>query len=109
AVGSRIANEDIPPPQGVVQEAVKTAFEGAGVAWDVVNRLVQKESGWDITADNGTAQGLFQVKGGSMDWRENIQQGLDHWLEAGRVATNALGGKVPTPADQYVVYQQGAG
>jgi hypothetical protein len=67
-----------------------------------------KESGWDTEADNGTAQGVFQVKGFNGSWQENVQAGLDHWLEAGRGARAALG-REPTPADQYVMYQQGAG
>jgi hypothetical protein len=67
-----------------------------------------KESGWDTEADNGTAQGVFQVKNFTGSWEDNVQAGLDHWLAAGRGARAALG-RAPTPADQYVMYQQGAG
>ena len=96
------------PPRTDVQTHARTTFEAAGVPWEVTNRLAMKESGWDTEADNGTAQGVFQVKGFSGSWRENVQAGLDHWLEAGRGARAALG-REPTPADQYVMYQQGAG
>lgn len=99
---------EAPPPRTDVQTHARTTFEAAGVPWDVTNRLAMKESGWDTEADNGTAQGVFQVKGFNGSWQENVQAGLDHWLEAGRGARAALG-REPTPADQYVMYQQGAG
>lgn len=101
-------NREVAPPRTEVQTHARTAFEAAGVPWEVTNRLAMKESGWDTEADNGTAQGVFQVKGFNGSWQENVQAGLDHWLEAGRGARAALG-REPTPADQYVMYQQGAG
>lgn len=96
------------PPRTEVQTFARTTFESAGVPWEVTNRLAMKESNWDIEADSGTAQGVFQIKGFNGSWEENVQAGLDHWLEAGRGARAALG-RAPTPADQYVMYQQGAG
>ena len=96
------------PPRTEVQTFARTTFESAGVPWEVTNRLAMKESRWDTEADNGTAQGVFQIKGFNGSWEENVQAGLDHWLEAGRGARAALG-REPTPADQYVMYQQGAG
>lgn len=101
-------NRETAPPRTEVQTHARTTFEAAGVPWEVTNRLAMKESGWDTEADNGTAQGVFQVKGFNGSWEENVQAGLDHWLEAGRGARAALG-REPTPADQYVMYQQGAG
>jgi hypothetical protein len=101
--------EDRPaPPRTEVQTLARTTFESAGVPWEVTNRLAMKESGWNTQADNGTAQGVFQVKNFTGSWEENVQAGLDHWLAAGRGARAALG-REPTPADQYVMYQQGAG
>lgn len=94
------------PPRDQVQTLARTTFEAAGVPWEVTNRLAMKESGWDTEADNGTAQGVFQVKDFNGSWEQNIEAGLDHWLAAGRGARAALG-RAPTPADQYVMYQQG--
>lgn len=111
AVSGRLAAEDYQsaPPQGAVQEHVRRAAEAVGVEWSVIDRLVRKESGWRVDpGENGSMQGLFQVKGGSTDWQENTRQGLDHWLAAGNTARRALG-RDPTPADQYVAYQQGVG
>ena len=101
-------NDQPAPPRDEVQTLARTTFEAAGVPWEVTNRLAMKESQWDTEADNGTAQGVFQVKNFNGSWEQNIEAGLDHWLEAGRGARAALG-REPTPADQYVMYQQGAG
>lgn len=103
--------DNTPPPTGELQTRVRTMAENVGVSWDVVNRLVRKESNWDITADSGSSQGLFQINApnaGSMTWQENAQEGLRRWVDAGEVAQRNLG-RAPTPGDQYVAYQQGPG
>lgn len=103
--------ENAAPPAGEVQNKVKTTAEAFGIPWDVVNRLVTKESGWDTGARNGDtgASGLFQVNDNvrrSVD--ENIQTGLSMFRDAQQGAQRILG-RAATAADAYVMYQQGAG
>jgi len=109
-IGRRAA-ENTPLPVSEVQNKVKTAAEAFGIPWDVVNRLVRKESGWDAAAENTTtnAAGLFQINDDvrrSVD--ENIQTGLSMFRDAQQGAQRILG-QAATAADAYVMYQQGAG
>lgn len=111
AVTNRLS-EQAPPPRGELQTTVKAMAEEVGVSWDTVNRLVRKESGWDINADSGSSQGLFQLNDGPQvvqrSWQENAQEGLKRWTTAAETAGRILG-RTPTDGESYVMYQQGPG
>ena len=99
------------PASGDLQVQVREAAESVGLDWDLVERLVRRESRWRPSARNGTtgAAGLFQINDDtprSLD--ENIRDGLGMVREAQQGAQRVLG-RAPSDAETYVMYQQGAG
>ena len=79
-----------------------------GLDPNMFKRIAQIESGGNPNAVTGSYQGLFQLKGGSFDPAENARAAADSLAQATRTFT-AKYGRPPTPADLYMVHQQGPG
>jgi soluble lytic murein transglycosylase-like protein len=58
--------EILVPPE--YRELLNKACNDAGVPYAIMARMVQVESGWDSTADNGYDAGLFQFNRKYLEW-----------------------------------------
>lgn len=98
-------------PKNELQSQVEQAANAAGLDWNLVSRLVTKESNWQVSARNGTtgAAGLFQINDNvNRNLDQNIQTGLSMLKEAQTGAQRVLGRR-PQDWETYVMYQQGSG
>lgn len=105
------SNRVVTERQRAAKDQVRPLAEAAGVSWTLVDRLVAKESNWDINAVNAStkAAGLFQINDNKeRTVTENIRDGLELLKEAQTQAQRSLS-RTPTDAETYVFYQQGTG
>ena len=108
---SRPLGQVAAPPRDQLQRSVRQQGEALGLDWNFVDRLVRKESGWNVNAENETtrASGLFQINDNTPRTLErNISDGLNLAVEAKEGAQQVLG-REPKDWEIYVMYQQGAG
>lgn len=100
------------PPKGELQEKVRTRGEALGLSWNLVERVVRRESSWDAGATNEStkARGLFQINddNSTRSLDENINDGLNLLKDAQEDAQRVLK-RAPQDWEVYVAHQQGPG
>jgi hypothetical protein len=100
------AQAQIAPVRGPVADIITEEAEASGHDPLLMRRIAAIESGGDCSNRTGSYIGLFQLRDGSRDCRENAKAAMALFTRL-RDDFRARHGRLPQPFELYLMHQQG--